>query len=156
MLPDAPAGGPSGATGPSGSAGPGVPGAHGPTGVKELEGLLQRGEVQEAPSLPPEKPPHLWFLDEEAQLQDIRLKARRIVLELDLRSKYAKGLLYLLGLQLVAANVVFCIYAAIGKHWRLDDGVIQVWLAATVVQMVGVVTVVTRYLFPRRDNQPET
>lgn len=30
-------------------------------------------------------------------------------------------------------------------------GVIQVWLAATLLELVGVVLVVTRYLFPRRD-----
>jgi hypothetical protein len=32
--------------------------------------------------------------------------------------------------------------------------VIEVWLAATLVELVGVVLVVTRYLFPRRDLIP--
>jgi hypothetical protein len=32
--------------------------------------------------------------------------------------------------------------------------VIEIWLAATVIQILGVVAVVTRHLFPGRDGGP--
>lgn len=57
----------------------------------------------------------------------------------------------LLGAQFVVADAVFVIFAWAGRKWDLPPGVIEVWLAATVVQVVGVVAVVTRHLFPNRD-----
>jgi hypothetical protein len=61
------------------------------------------------------------------------------------------SLLVILAVQIVVADVVFCVFAAVGKHWHLSDGVMQIWLAAAVVEVIGVVAVVTRHLFPRRD-----
>jgi hypothetical protein len=61
-----------------------------------------------------------------------------------------------LGAQLAITDVVFIVFAAVGKHWKLSDTDINVWLGATVVQVVGIVTVVTRHLFPRRDSQPDS
>jgi hypothetical protein len=57
----------------------------------------------------------------------------------------------LLGAQLAIADIVFVVYAWAGKNWELDSSVIDIWLGATVVQVVGVVLVVTRHLFPQRD-----
>jgi hypothetical protein len=57
----------------------------------------------------------------------------------------------LLGGQLFLANAIFVAFAWVGEHWELSTSVVQVWLAATVVQVVGVVFVVTRHLFPNRD-----
>ncbi len=68
-----------------------------------------------------------------------------------LRRNYATSLLIILAVQIAAADIVFCVFAGLGKHWRLSDGVIQIWLAAAVVEVIGVVAVVTRHLFPRRD-----
>jgi hypothetical protein len=115
--------------------------------VDALRRLLQQGQAQEAPETPME----YRFLDEKLKLQEIELKREHARQDIGLRQTYARGLLALLGLQLVAANVIFWVYAEVGKHWQLPSDVIQIWLAATVVQMVGVVTVVTRYLFPPRD-----
>lgn len=53
--------------------------------------------------------------------------------------------------QLIVANGVFIAYAWAGKGWDLETSVINVWLGATVVQVIGVVLVVTRSLFPKRD-----
>lgn len=53
--------------------------------------------------------------------------------------------------QLIVANTVFVVYAWAGEHRDLDAVVIDVWLGATLVQVIGVVAIVTRYLFPRRD-----
>lgn len=89
-----------------------------------------------------ELPAPLRHLPEQDHRQDI-----------DLKRLYAKGLLLLLGGQMVLADTVFVVYAWAGKHWHLTPEVINVWLGATVVQLVGVVLVVTRYLFPRRDGR---
>jgi hypothetical protein len=71
--------------------------------------------------------------------------------DIELKRRYAKWLLILVAAQMVFADLVFCVYAWAGKSWELSAGVIEVWLAATLVELVGVVAVVTRYLFPRRD-----
>jgi hypothetical protein len=73
--------------------------------------------------------------------------------DIDLKRLYAKGLLLLLGGQMILADTVFVVYAWAGKQWNLAPEVINVWLGATVVQLIGVVLVVTRYLFPRRDGR---
>lgn len=64
---------------------------------------------------------------------------------------YARGILWLLAAEILIANVVFVVFAWVGEHWELETAVIDVWLAATVVQVVGIVMVVTRHLFPDRD-----
>lgn len=49
--------------------------------------------------------------------------------------------------QIVVADLVFVAYGLhMGK--ALEVGALQVWLATTVVQVVGVVVVITQYLFP--------
>lgn len=73
--------------------------------------------------------------------------------DIKLKKKYANWLLWLITIQLVAADAVFVVYAWVGEDWHLDAGVIQVWLVATLVELIGVALVITRYLFPRRDRQ---
>lgn len=71
--------------------------------------------------------------------------------DITLKKTYAKWLLWLVTVQLFVADVVFVVYAWAGKGWNLEAGVIEVWLAATLVELIGVALVITRYLFPRRD-----
>jgi hypothetical protein len=73
--------------------------------------------------------------------------------DIKLKKKYANWLLWLITIQLVVADTVFVVYAAKGKHWDLEPSVIQIWLIATLVELIGVALVITRYLFPRRDRQ---
>jgi hypothetical protein len=49
--------------------------------------------------------------------------------------------------QIVIANVVFIVYA-LTKGASLPVGALQAWLASTVIQVVGVVIIITQYLFP--------
>lgn len=109
--------------------------------------ILEEGAATDAPA----KPDDLQWLTEKLQAQEIQHKEAYAKQEIELRRTYARGLLLILGFQLLAADIVFWVYAEVGKHWVLSDGVIQIWLAAVVVQIVGVVTVVTQHLFPRRD-----
>jgi len=70
---------------------------------------------------------------------------------LRLKRMYALGLLGILFLQLVFANVGFFLYGWLGVDWKVTPSVMNVWLSATVVEVVGVVFVVTRHLFPSRE-----
>jgi hypothetical protein len=76
--------------------------------------------------------------------------------DIKLKKKYATWLLWLITIQLVIADAVFVVYAWEGEHWRLDAAVIQVWLITTLVELIGVALVITRYLFPRRDRQTQS
>ncbi len=118
--------------------------------VDRLRRILNEGSAHEAPAMPAE----YQHLEEQLKLQEIRIKRKYAKQEIDLRRKYAKGLLTVLAAQLCVADLVFVIFAWAGEHWQLSDGVIQIWLAAVVVQVIGVVTVVTQHLFPRRDGKP--
>lgn len=95
-------------------------------------------------------PDHLEHLPEREREQDLSLKKLFAEQEHGLRQSYADWLLRLLGVQLLIADAVFVAVAWAGRRWDLPPGVIEVWLAATVVQVVGVVAIVTRYLFPSR------
>lgn len=103
-----------------------------------LEGTLRARDLREAEDLDPHDHRALHGID---HWQDIRLK-----------KTYAKWLLLLVAGQLVVADVVFVVYAWAGEHWHLEAGVVQVWLGATLVELIGVALVITRYLFPRRDH----
>lgn len=48
---------------------------------------------------------------------------------------------------LVSANVAFYLYA-IHKNFDIPPEVIIGWLTTTVVQVVGIVLVIAKYLFP--------
>lgn len=73
-------------------------------------------------------------------------------LEQDIRLKkvYAWILLILLTLQMATVDVGIYFYG-VNNAWDIDPTVLHWWLGSTVVEIVGIVLVVTRYLFPRRD-----
>jgi hypothetical protein len=114
-----------------------------------VEGVIQSGAARES-SLPEE----LRHLPERDRAQAIELKRKSAELEHGLKKTYATWILVLLGFQLALANAIFVAFAWVGEGWDLSTPVIQAWLAATVVQIVGVVLVVTRHLFPNRDGKP--
>jgi hypothetical protein len=65
-----------------------------------------------------------------------------------LQKWYAFAILVGLGFQLLIVDLALFLYAAIGVHWKVDPNVFYVWLSATIVEVIGVVLVVTRHLFP--------
>ncbi len=77
-----------------------------------------------------------------------RLEGDDLEQSIKLKRFYGLGILLLMGLQLIVVNAVFVIYAEKGYHWHPPEGVVQVWLTATFVQIVSVVVVITRSLFP--------
>jgi glutathione S-transferase len=100
-----------------------------------------------------ELPPQLRYLPERERAQRMDLRGLFAEQEHELRQKYAEWILWLLGAQFLVADAVFVTFAWAGWGWELTPGVIEVWLAATVVQVLGVVAVVTRHLFPNRDGE---
>jgi hypothetical protein len=107
--------------------------------ARALQSLREgSGEAEEIDDLPP-TPEALEAKDRE---QDIGLKRM-----------YALILLGLLAAQMIVADAVFVAYAWAGVNWKVDGSVMEVWLGATLIEVVGIVLVVTRYLFPRRDLQ---
>jgi hypothetical protein len=75
--------------------------------------------------------------------------------DIQLKKTYAKWLLILVAFQLLVTDTAFIAYAWVGMGWELEASVIQVWLGSTLVELIGVALVITRYLFPRRDRSPD-
>jgi hypothetical protein len=90
----------------------------------------------------------------ESALKVLPLKRLFAQREHDLRESYARWVNRILCAQLLVADAVFIAFAWAGSHWVIDPGVIEVWLGATVVQVVGIVLIVTRHLFSNRDHGP--
>lgn len=88
------------------------------------------------------------------ELQDLppldRLHERNLEQDIKLKKKYAYWLLGTMIGQLLVADIVFVVYAHFGAEWDLSSAVINAWLIATLVEVIGIVLVVTQYLFPRR------
>jgi hypothetical protein len=79
--------------------------------------------------------------------------------EHNLRKRVAKYAYIATAAQIVVADGVFVIYAWVGMSWEVPTPAIAAWLSATVVQVIAVLLVITRYLFPdggrKRRNRPQ-
>lgn len=67
--------------------------------------------------------------------------------EVDLHRRVGNGALLLMVAQLVIADAAFYIYG-FKNGWHIPTAAITTWLAATVIQIVGVVLVIAKSLFP--------
>jgi hypothetical protein len=85
-------------------------------------------------------------IDEETRLRQEGVKSDQ-----RLKGKYGNWLLYGLAAQIVVVDAVFILYASYGVHWDIGPAVMDMWLAATLVEVIGVVHVVTKHLFPSRE-----
>ncbi|QWS32600.1 hypothetical protein [Curtobacterium aetherium] len=74
-------------------------------------------------------------------------------LDVQLKAVVARGALLAMGVQLFVADTVFVLYAWLGTDWTVPGPVILGWLSATVVEVIGVVAIVARYLFPKDGHQ---
>lgn len=81
-------------------------------------------------------------------MQDLQIQDRQQ--DIGLKRLYAKAMLAGLGLQVALADAGFFYYQVV-QGGRIPADVLEVWLGATVVEVVSVVLVITRYLFPQRD-----
>ncbi len=93
--------------------------------------------------------PALTLDEHAAELRALEnLKARNL---LAYGKFYAYGAIGMMFLGILIADYVFYRYGqehVVGNHdWQIPVGAIQVWLGATVVQVIGVVLVIARALF---------
>jgi hypothetical protein len=72
-----------------------------------------------------------------------------------LKRFYGRSVLVLMAVQLAVVNAGFLFYSWKGYDWQPPDGVVQVWLTATFVQIVSVVVVITKSLFPGGKSEGE-
>jgi hypothetical protein len=87
----------------------------------------------------------LASIDEES---DLRLEERRSLLKM--KERYAKALLWGLAFQIIIVDAFFFNYAQWGVHWRVSASVMDVWLGATVVEVISILLVIANHLFPTR------
>lgn len=80
-----------------------------------------------------------------------RDKASAADAELDVKLKklVARIALGAMAAQILIADVVFVIWGST-NGWAIDTAAISSWLGATVIEVIGVVFVITSYLFPKR------
>src|SRR5438094_208241 len=91
----------------------------------------------------------LRISDQRPLMSSDDLERARGEVNLGLKSSYGRWLLLLLAVQLVVADVLMFLYASRGEHWKVPGDVMKAWLAATVVQLIGIVYVVVSHLFPK-------
>jgi hypothetical protein len=86
--------------------------------------------------------------------KNLRLKEENL---LSYGKVYAYGAVAAMAIQILIADAVFYLYGhnhldPSGHHrWHISDGAIQVWLAATVIEVIGIVLVIAKSLFPSDD-----
>lgn len=131
---------------------------HGGDNPSEADRLLGNVMPVAPPGQAPSRP-HLASLAEQQHLlhQEQLLALKREDHEADLTLKKKIGN-YAVGAvvgQLVAANLAFGVYLG-WMQWQaqlpVPAEVIIAWLSTTVVEVVGIVLVVTKYLFPDGGN----
>jgi hypothetical protein len=71
-----------------------------------------------------------------------------------LRHWVANGALVVMLAQVVAANATFIWYGDV-NGWDISPTAISAWMGATVIQVVSVVLVIIKYLFPPPGNDGE-
>lgn len=103
-----------------------------------LAEMLARLSSEAQPKLVKELPP-----ERKARLEGDDLEAL-----IKLKRFYGRSILIMMLIQLIVVNAGFGLYSGLGYDWRPPSGVVQVWLTATFVQIVSVVYVITRSLFP--------
>lgn len=88
-------------------------------------------------------------LDEDDEVTAATLKLRDRKQTMRLRFILAWFTMGAVAVQLLTANVLFALYLA-WPHWRENTPpvVIVAWLSATVVEVIGIVLVIARNLFP--------
>ena len=67
-----------------------------------------------------------------------------------LQWRYGVALLWVLVIQVFAADIIFVFVASSNKFkWAVPTAIMNLWIGATVVQVIGIVAIVIRYLFPK-------
>lgn len=88
---------------------------------------------------------HASFPPEPTSFDGLNRQKRKN--EVDLHRRVGNGALLLMVVQLLIADTAFYIYG-FENGWEIPTAAITTWLGATVIQIVGVVLVIAKNLFP--------
>jgi hypothetical protein len=117
-------------------------GPQGPTGPSSPDEVKNLAREARAGEVPPTEAQPILSLD--------GLAARDRSQDIGLKLLYGWGLLVIMVIQIGLADWVFIRYAQRGVDWNISPTVMEFWLSATVVETIGIVLIVTKYLFPSR------
>jgi hypothetical protein len=125
----------------------------------EDDGTAKLAPVESVPGAGRVALGELWrppFEDAEPAptLHDLGIEAKKVEIErqrsdMNLGRSYARVLLGALAVQIAIADGAFYVYGFYNS-WDIPVTAIEVWLAATVIEVIGVVAVITRSLFPTK------
>lgn len=87
------------------------------------------------------------------KIRNQTLKTKNREQDIKLRKRLASWAIFFVGLQLIASNLFFGFYL---WHNKSDPSqqVMTAWLAASVVEVIGILLVIARSLFPVKSNGP--
>lgn len=91
----------------------------------------------------------LRFQSTQDELNDDTVRLRRKELTVRLRKNVAWAAIWFVGAQLVMSNVLFSAYVFNNVN-SLDSAIMIAWLTATVVEVIGILGIVTISLFPNK------
>lgn len=89
---------------------------------------------------------------EDVRAELDRAKALNAATDYNLRRVIGYGAPALMVVQIAIADYVFYVYGS-ANGWDIDSTAIDVWLAATVVQLAIIAHGIGRYLFPPEDRK---
>lgn len=115
-----------------------------PEDLLEFDKILERSTELKAEKGSPGYAPS-ETVDERLKEVQLRDDSQTVTL----KGWLAGGSFVVVALQLAAANVAFFVYG-FANDWHIDTKVMMAWMAATVVETVGIVYVIARSLFPDR------
>ena len=85
----------------------------------------------------------------DAAIQKVQLEVQDARAVLGMKKRLGYAAFFAVGAQLLIADIAFVWYSW-SRGWNVPPEVMIGWLSATVVQVVGVVLVIARHLFPNR------
>ncbi|MFD2839364.1 hypothetical protein ACFSYH_02100 [Populibacterium corticicola] len=91
-------------------------------------------------------------LTEGERLEQLRLAKRSQILQL--RRTVAKWAIFFVVLQLACSNYFFWRYLD-GRDFSIHPEVMIAWLSACVIEVIGILVVITRSLFPQKDRSKD-
>jgi hypothetical protein len=94
----------------------------------------------------------LVLLPAELEARSATLKLRAREQDVGLKRLLAWVAIVAIGLQLVVADA-FLAYYLLSWHYVPSDTVLIAWLSASVVEVIGIVAIVARNLFPNRSRR---
>lgn len=125
-----------------------------PSDIDEMLSGAQPSESANAPTVDDASSKNVFrllkgvFSTNNMSIDDILLDGERF--DHQLKKLFAWIILIAVIGQVVLANIVLLLHLMFGFGGGVDSRVLIAWFSATVVEVIGLMAIVTRYLFPAR------